>query len=694
MSPGKEKAPSGKGASGKTTDAENFTPGANESLQAAALEYAALGWRVFPVLAVSKTGACECEEGSACERPGKHPAIKAWNKDATTDKAQIQDWWRERPERGIGIATGEESNLTVLDVDGDEGVASLGKLSGAEGMPVTPCVQSRPGRFHYYFTYEPSIKSKANTLGAKLDTRSDGGYVVAPPSRHATGVPYTWLQRPSKVELAPWPEFLNEQRKKEEKRERPQKERFRQSDEPKLVSALEYVDADDEERWSQVGWILGRAYRQSDHGFAIYQTWAAKSKKFNPKKTKGHYYEGSKKPRDNPLTTATIFKWATEAGWYERIFNKSKARIDLGEKLAAPQWIIEGFLPFGTAGGHTGEGGAHKTTLLSCEAIHIALGRPFLGYTIQRPGAVLFVSAEDDKASFAYRLQQIARAMGLTADEIAKVEASIFIEDLSGTMRRLVEADQYGHLSPTAMGEDLIQEYRDAGLVLVVFDPTNLLGPGERFVNDGEAALMAEGQRIARALSCTSLFVHHIAKSAARSGDVDQYTGRGGAAFADNSRFMHHLTIHEDNDKQKYSLPKEIDAAALAEGRVLRLHVTKLSWAARPRDPIFIVRDGWAFKHYAPAPTLSKSARADEDRWKVWEYVRASTVNLSRKQLVDERWREVRVGRNRLSQVVDEMVSDGQLAYADLPSDERRGQRTRYLKCGPSPAPDGAPRCV
>jgi len=73
----------------------------------------------------------------------------------------------------------------VLDVDGDVGVEQLGKLSTGVGVPPTPCVQSRPGRFHYYFQYTSGIKSDSNIFGegSKLDTRSDKGYVVAPPSR-------------------------------------------------------------------------------------------------------------------------------------------------------------------------------------------------------------------------------------------------------------------------------------------------------------------------------------------------------------------------------------------------------------------------------------------------------------------------------------------------------------------------------
>ena len=155
---------------------------------AAALDYAKRGWHVFPILAVSPTGGCECERGLECDKAGKHPAIERWNKEASTDATKINEWWGRRPDRGVGIATGEESGLTVLDVDGELGVEELGKLSAGTGMPPTPCVQSRPGRYHYYFAYNSEIKSKSKIFGkdSKLDTRGDNGYVVAPPSRHAT----------------------------------------------------------------------------------------------------------------------------------------------------------------------------------------------------------------------------------------------------------------------------------------------------------------------------------------------------------------------------------------------------------------------------------------------------------------------------------------------------------------------------
>lgn len=287
----------------------------------AALGYAKRGWRVFPILALTSDG-CECGR-SDCDRPGKHPAIKGWNTKATTDAKQIAAWWIEHPNRGVGIATGEASGLSVLDVDGDngEGAHELGMRAGAEGVPPTPTVQSRVGRYHYYFAYSAEIKSNAKKIGEDLDTRSDGGYVVAPPSPHASGSYYNWLVSPEKVSLAPWPEWLKEggAKKVEKKRGRPAKEDFDPNDPmqvERLTAALAHCDFDDEEQWGQAGWIFGRAFQQSDVGFAIYSAWAGRSRQFDRRKTRQHYYERSKAPYSGEFkTTASIYAWARERGW-------------------------------------------------------------------------------------------------------------------------------------------------------------------------------------------------------------------------------------------------------------------------------------------------------------------------------------------------------------------------------------------
>jgi predicted P-loop ATPase len=175
----------------------------------AALAYAALGWRVFPLHSVHE-GACSC--GSpACTgtKPGKHPRTPRGCLDATTDEATIHQWWTEWPDANVGIATGR--GLVVVDIDpqhgGDVGLEDCVARLGA--LPDTvECLTGGGGR-HIYLSVPAGteVRNSASKLAPGVDVRGDGGYVVAAPSGHASGRAYTWelSSRPDEVEIAPLP---------------------------------------------------------------------------------------------------------------------------------------------------------------------------------------------------------------------------------------------------------------------------------------------------------------------------------------------------------------------------------------------------------------------------------------------------------------------------------------------------------
>jgi putative DNA primase/helicase len=83
-----------------------------------ALAHARHGFRVFACHEIEADGECSCGK-LQCASAGKHPRIKDWQILATTDESEIRKWWRQWSGANIGIATGESSNLTVLDVDGE-----------------------------------------------------------------------------------------------------------------------------------------------------------------------------------------------------------------------------------------------------------------------------------------------------------------------------------------------------------------------------------------------------------------------------------------------------------------------------------------------------------------------------------------------------------------------------------------------
>jgi hypothetical protein len=144
------------------------------SPRAAALKYAArFTWPVFP---------CRWEGIGR-----KRPLIAGGFREASTESNQIEQWWRKWPLALIGLATGRRSGIVVLDVDRKGGVDGFDTLDalGAAVLPVTPLAHTASGGLHLYFRApDHEIRNTAGPrgrgLGAGLDIRGDGGYVIAP----------------------------------------------------------------------------------------------------------------------------------------------------------------------------------------------------------------------------------------------------------------------------------------------------------------------------------------------------------------------------------------------------------------------------------------------------------------------------------------------------------------------------------
>jgi hypothetical protein len=172
---------------------------------AAALDYALAGLLVLPLHA-APGGVCSCGKPD-CDSAGKHPRNSNGLTGASSDVAVVSEWWRRWPDANVGIRTGHESGIVVLDVDPRHGgIGSLETLKRKHGgIPTGPQVLTGSGGQHLYFAFpENGIRNSAGKLGDGLDVRGDGGYVVVPPSRHETGNAYTWL-RPFNRETLPDP---------------------------------------------------------------------------------------------------------------------------------------------------------------------------------------------------------------------------------------------------------------------------------------------------------------------------------------------------------------------------------------------------------------------------------------------------------------------------------------------------------
>lgn len=171
-----------------------------------ALGYARRGWPVFPCHAPVGRG-CTCPAGAGCASVGKHPRTRHGLHDASTDAGTIKAWWRTWPRANVGIRTGE--GLVVVDIDpAHGGAASIEALEAKHGrLPATLAVRTGGAGLHLYFAVEKAVRNSAGALGPGIDVRGEGGYVVAPPSRHVSGAAYRWSGVGS---LAPMPTWVRD----------------------------------------------------------------------------------------------------------------------------------------------------------------------------------------------------------------------------------------------------------------------------------------------------------------------------------------------------------------------------------------------------------------------------------------------------------------------------------------------------
>jgi len=174
-----------------------------------ALAYAGAGFHVLPCHWPTNGGECSCST-VGCKAAGKHPATKHGVNDATVDPEEIRRIWGRRPLANIGIATGEKS-FDVVDVDADKGgYQSLEQLIRNNGpMPITARSRTGGGGEHICFRHLVGIRNNnTGKLGEGLDIRTDGGYIVAPPSLHRSGRRYEWIDGGEIVDAPEWLETI------------------------------------------------------------------------------------------------------------------------------------------------------------------------------------------------------------------------------------------------------------------------------------------------------------------------------------------------------------------------------------------------------------------------------------------------------------------------------------------------------
>jgi hypothetical protein len=133
----------------------------------AALGYASLGWKIFPVRPA----------------PAKQPLTAHGFRDATTDHARIVEWWSKWPSAQVGVACGDQIAAIDLDLKPDQGVDGLAEFDalqmthGAHGCGLE-MVTPRGGRQLFY--RGDSLCRRRLGVRPGIDVLGDGGYTIVP----------------------------------------------------------------------------------------------------------------------------------------------------------------------------------------------------------------------------------------------------------------------------------------------------------------------------------------------------------------------------------------------------------------------------------------------------------------------------------------------------------------------------------
>lgn len=168
-----------------------------------ALSYIERQWPVFPCRAydeeiVDQYGAIEI-------LATKTPLTSNGFRGASKTERIVRELWKRNPGALIGVPTGAPIGCWVLDIDpkhgGPETLAALEATHTS--LPKTLTAETTSGGRHYFFKHVPGVRNRG-ALGAGIDVRGDGGYVIAAGSVPEVGLPYRWLHECEPAEAPDW----------------------------------------------------------------------------------------------------------------------------------------------------------------------------------------------------------------------------------------------------------------------------------------------------------------------------------------------------------------------------------------------------------------------------------------------------------------------------------------------------------
>lgn len=563
-----------------------------------ALAWAERGYRVFPLAPNSRVPAW---------------ADWDWRVEASNDPAVISAWWGTG-EWNIGCCAG--SGTVVVDLDQKNGKDGLGEYLAMGGAFGTLAVRTPTGGMHLYFAGEG--RNTSNTIGRGIDTRGDGGYVVAPGSV-IDGVAYTVT---ADAPVAPLPAIIAEaaQRRAEVATSAP----LTELDTPQALAAAalwlaEQPPVVEGSRNVTAYWMACELRdRGASAGVALEMLGAWNNENATPpieydelETTVLSAYKTAQNPAGAKASAVLLGTGQAPIVVLEDDAPAADAH-PAGETPDLSAWALGNVLPLGdvparpwlyrrllmrgdvTALAATGAAGKSLATLTL--AVHLALGRDWAGFRLAgagQPGRALIYNAEDGREEQARRLYAACLHMGVDPATVVPHISLVSGKALPKKLR-LVEMTREGPQVNAEAAWTLANVCYHQRIDLLVLDPVVKLHRGLNENDNGHMDVLMELlAEIAEKTGVAILVCHHTPKPGAAGtagyvGSTDAF--RGATSITTAARVAFTLAGPTQEDVTRFNL------TAKQRERLVRLDDAKMNLALKSDAPV------WLEKHTVLLP--------------------------------------------------------------------------------------------
>ncbi|MDR7039836.1 hypothetical protein J2X36_004614 [Methylobacterium sp. BE186] len=176
----------------------------------------------------------------------------------------------------------------------------------------------------------------------------------------------------------------------------------------------------------------------------------------------------------------------------------------------------------------TSPGGFGKTSLLLCEAVAMATGRPLLGIRVPEPLRVWVWNGEDPRDEIERRLAAICLHYGIKPREL---NGRLFIDSGRDTPIKVAARQRDATVIARPVVDDLVHEIRERRIDQLIIDPFVSCHDVPENDNSAVDAVAKAWGGVAEAGNCGVELVHHVRKAGAGQTAYTVEDARGGSAL-------------------------------------------------------------------------------------------------------------------------------------------------------------------